>query len=221
MLRTLKIGYIKNVHKRGGIMSIRDLPTKNNLIKLQNFINQSKQGHKLLEQKKLILTKELDKYKEKEEELKEKGKNILKEAQNSLRLSNVDIGIESMINLSNTIKEDDNVIDIKYKTIMGVEIPSIISQENEITPVYGLYNTTSNIDETIIKYNKLKKYIIELAEIENIIFRLEKSIEKVQRRANALKEIIIPRDEKIAKKIQEILDETDMEEFSRMKMIKK
>lgn len=202
-------------------MSIRDLPTKNNLIKLQNFINQSKQGHKLLEQKKLILTKELDKYKEKEEELKEKGKNILKEAQNSLRLSNVDIGIESMINLSNTIKEDDNVIDIKYKTIMGVEIPSIISQENEITPVYGLYNTTSNIDETIIKYNKLKKYIIELAEIENIIFRLEKSIEKVQRRANALKEIIIPRDEKIAKKIQEILDETDMEEFSRMKMIKK
>lgn len=202
-------------------MSIRDLPTKNNLIKLQNFINQSKQGHKLLEQKKIILTRELDKYKEKEKALKDKGKNILKEAQNSLRLSNVDIGIESMINLSNTIKEDDNVIDIKYKTIMGVEIPSIISQETEIAPIYGLYNTTSNIDETIIRYNKLKKYIIELAEIENIIFRLEKSIEKVQRRANALKEIIIPRDEKIAKKIQEILDETDIEEFSRMKMIKK
>ena len=202
-------------------MSIRDLPTKNNLIKLQNFINQSKQGHKLLEQKKLILTRELEKYKEKEKALKEKGKNILEEAQNSLRLSNVDIGIESMINLSDTVKEDNDVIDIKYKTIMGVEIPSIISQETEIAPIYGLYNTTSNIDETIIRYNKLKKYIIELAEIENIIFRLEKSIEKVQRRANALKEIIIPRDEKIAKKIQEILDETDMEEFSRMKMIKK
>ncbi len=202
-------------------MSIRDLPTKNNLIKLQNFINQSKQGHKLLEQKKIILTRELDKYKEKEKALKDKGKNILKEAQNSLRLSNVDIGIESMINLSDIVKEDNDVIDIKYKTIMGVEIPSIISQETEIAPIYGLYNTTSNIDETIIRYNKLKKYIIELAEIENIIFRLEKSIEKVQRRANALKEIIIPRDEKIAKKIQEILDETDIEEFSRMKMIKK
>ena len=55
----------------------------------------------------------------------------------------------------------------------------------------------------------------------HIIFRLEKSIEKVQRRANALKEIIIPRDEKIAKKIEDILDETDMEEFARLKMIKK
>ena len=203
-------------------MNTRDLPTKNNLIKLQSFINQSKQGHKLLEQKKLILQRELEKYKEKEKKLKESGKNILEDAKNSLRLSNVDIGIESMINLSNTVKEDnDDVIDIKYKTIMGVEIPSIISQQNEIAPIYGLYNTTSNVDETIKKYNKLKKYIIELAETENIIFRLEKSIEKVQRRANALKEIIIPRDEKIAKKIQEILDETDMEEFSRMKMIKK
>ena len=43
-------------------MSVRDLPTKNNLIKLQAFIKQSKQGHKLLEQKKLILTREHDKY---------------------------------------------------------------------------------------------------------------------------------------------------------------
>lgn len=202
-------------------MGIRDLLTKNNLIKLQSFIKQSKQGHKLLEQKKLILTRELDKYKQKEKELKETGKNILEEAEDSLKLSNVDIGIESMIDLANTIKEDEDIIDIKYKTIMGVENPSIISQEEEITPVYGLYNTTSNVDETIIKYNKVKKYIIELAEIENIIFRLEKSIEKVQRRANALKEVIIPRDEKIAKKIEDILDETDMEEFSRMKMIKK
>ena len=70
-------------------MSVRDLPTKNNLIKLQAFIKQSKQGHKLLEQKKLILTRELDKYKQKEKALKERGKNIVKEAENSLKLSNV------------------------------------------------------------------------------------------------------------------------------------
>lgn len=202
-------------------MSVRDLPTKNNLIKLQAFIKQSKQGYKLLEQKKLILTRELDKYKQKEKALKKQGKNIVKEAENSLKLSNVDIGIEAMMDISETVKEDDNSIDIKYKTIMGVEIPSIISQEKAIAPTYGLYSTTSNVDETITKFNDVKKYIIELAEIENIIFRLEKSIEKVQRRANALKEIIIPRDEKIAKKIEDILDETDMEEFARLKMIKK
>lgn len=203
-------------------MSVRDLPTKNNLIKLKEFINQSKQGQKLLEQKKLILTRELDKYKKQEQELKEKGENIVKNAKKSLQLSNVDIGIEEMIGIANIVREDKNdVIDIKYKTIMGVEIPSVISKEQKIIPTYGLYNTTSNVDETILKYHEVKKYIIELAEIENIIYRLEKNIDKVQRRANALKEIIIPRDEKIAKKIEDILDENDMEEFSRLKMIKK
>ena len=39
-------------------MGIRDLPTKNNLIKLKNFIKQSKEGHNLLEQKKMILQNE-------------------------------------------------------------------------------------------------------------------------------------------------------------------
>ena len=202
-------------------MSIRDLPTKNNLIKLQTSIKQSKDGYRLLEQKKLILTRERDKYIEKQKELKLNGEQILLEAEETLKLANVDIGIKSMIDLSDDVQEDINGIDIKYKTIMGVEIPSVIKIENNnLTPIYGFYNTTSNVDETIIKYNKVKEYLINLAEIDNIIFRLEKSIDKVQRRANALKEVIIPRDENIAKKIQEILDETDMEEFSRLKMIK-
>ena len=36
-----------------------------------------------------------------------------------------------MMDISETVKEDDNSIDIKYKTIMGVEIPSIISISQE------------------------------------------------------------------------------------------
>lgn len=202
-------------------MGIRDLPTKNNLIKLQSSIKQSKNGYKLLEQKKLILTRELEKYKDKQKEITKKTYEIFDQAENALKLANVDIGIDSMINIANNNNKEDNSIDIKYKTIMGVELPSIISDFQLALPVYGLYNTTSNVDEAIIKFNETKKYIIELAEVQNIISRLEQSIEKVQRRSNALKEIIIPRDEAIAKKIEEILDEATIEEFSRMKMIKR
>lgn len=202
-------------------MGIRDLPTKNNLIKLQSSIKQSKNGYKLLEQKKLILTRELEKYKDKQKEITKKTYEIFNQAENALKLANVDIGIDSMINIADNNNKEDNSIDIKYKTIMGVELPSIISDFQPALPVYGLYNTTSNVDETIIKFNEAKKYIIELAEVQNIISRLKQSIEKVQRRSNALKEIIIPRDEAIAKKIEEILDEATIEEFSRMKMIKR
>ena len=201
-------------------MGIRDIPTKNNLIKLKEFINQSKEGHNLLEQKKLILQNELEKYKKKYNELREKGKDIINDAMNALNVASVDIGIDELLDISTGVKTE-NDIDIRYISVMGVEIPSIVYNEQDIKINYGLYNTTSSVDEAIIKFNEVKKYLIEFAQIENIIFRLNQNIEKVQRRSNALSEIIIPRDEQIAKNIQNILEEAEREEFARLKVIKK
>lgn len=201
-------------------MGIRDIPTKNNLIKLKAFIKQSKEGRSLLEQKKLILKNELDKYKRKEIELKKNGNKIVEDAYNALNLANVDIGIDEILDISTGVKIDSN-IDIRYISIMGVEIPSIVYEEPDIKINYGLYNTTSAVDEAITKFIELKKYLIELAQIENIIYRLNNDIEKVQRRTNALSEIIIPRDEQIAKNIQNILEEAEREEFARLKVMKK
>ena len=59
-----------------------------------------------------------------------------------------------------------------------------------------------------------------LAEVENSIYRLSVAIKKTQRRANALQNIIIPRNERIVKFITDSLEEKDREEFSRMKVIK-
>ena len=44
---------------------------------------------------------------------------------------------------------------------------------------------------------------------------------KTQKRANALKNIMIPRFEETVKFISDALDEKDREEFSRLKVIKK
>ena len=46
------------------------------------------------------------------------------------------------------------------------------------------------------------------------------AIKKTQRRANALKNIIIPRFESTVKFISDSLEEKEREEFSRMKVIK-
>ena len=46
-------------------MSNNYLPTKSNLIKLQESLKITKQGHELLERKRLILSKELEKYQDK------------------------------------------------------------------------------------------------------------------------------------------------------------
>lgn len=201
-------------------MGMRDLPTKNNLIKLKSFIHESKEGKKLLEKKKMILKREMDKYIKEKEMLKESGNNLLLDSFNMLKNANVDIGIENVLDIANGI-EEDNSVDIKYISVMGVEIPSVIMGKIEPKINYGLYETTSCVDEAIVKFKQVKEYLIKLAQIETTIIRLNNSIEKVSRRINALEQIIIPRDEKIAKKISEILDEVQMEEFARLKVVKK
>ena len=201
-------------------LNTKELPTKNNLIKIKRSIKQSKEGQMLLEQKRIILTKELEMYIDESKKMREKGKILLQEAYHTLSLANMEIGLDDMIDIADGIKVD-NSIDIKYKSIMGVEIPSVVFEMPDLEINYGLYNTTAAVDEAMLKFREVKAYLIELAQVENIIFRLKKDIEKVQRRSNALKEIIIPQDESLAKKIQEILDENEKEEFIRLKNLKK
>lgn len=200
-------------------MDTSTLPTKNNLIRLQGKIKLSKQGQELLEKKKFILTIEKNKYQNKKQDLENQIQELFKEAYLKLEKSIIDIGIDDLTEISEHIEDDDSV-NIKYKSIMGVEIPSVISDKEDMKLKYGLYNTTISVDEAILAFNNVKYKLIELAEIENIILRLDQSIDKVQKRSNALKDIIIPKDEKIEAEIKGILEEREREEFSRLKVVK-
>ncbi len=59
-----------------------------------------------------------------------------------------------------------------------------------------------------------------LAEVENSVYRLANTIRKTQKRANALRNISIPRFESTIKVISEALEEKEREEFTRQKVIK-
>jgi len=61
---------------------------------------------------------------------------------------------------------------------------------------------------------------IALAEVENAIYRLAINIKRTMKRANALKNILIPRYTNLTKSIQNALEEKEREEFTRLKMIK-
>lgn len=197
------------------------LPTKSNLIKLKKTIILAKQGQELLEKKKYILMKEVEKYISKRVQIEDEFKEQYEKAFYMLQNANVDIGINKVSSIAHNIGVDET-LDIKYKTVMGVEIPIVDYKQREKPKLtFGLLGTTINLDEAIIEFQKLKKILIDLAEIEVTVKRLNDSIVKVQKRSNSLKDIVIPNYEKQEKRIQETLDERDREEFTRMKMIKK
>lgn len=198
------------------------LPTKTNLMRIQDTIRLSKQGQSLLERKRIILVKEKEKYAERAIELRNQMENLFKEAYLLLQEASLDMGMERISNLANGIKKE-NSIDIKYKTIMGVEIPSVIweTQENNNKLNYGFYETAISLDKAVLKFNEIKEKMLILAELENTVKRLELSITKVQTRSNALENIIIPENQKIEKSIQNALDEKEREDFSRLKVVKR
>ena len=200
-------------------MNSSTLPTKNNLMRLKDNLRLSKQGRDLLEKKKIILNMEKIKYVKKAKEKKEELDIVLQKAYQSYIQAVIETGVDNLIDISNGMSFDD-VLDIKYKTIMGVEIPSIVYESKKAMLNYSLYDTTSSVDKTIIDFNKVKDLIIEYAELSNTIIRLEKSIEKVSKRSNALGDMIIPQTEKNISEIQDILEEREREEFTRLKVIK-
>ena len=104
---------------------------------------------------------------------------------------------------------------------MGVEVPNIIyHQPDSVEVPYGLEGTSSRIDEAYIQFQKVKQITLVLAEVDNSIYRLANAISKTQKRANALKNVVIPRYQSSIKEMTESLEEKEREEFSRMKVIK-
>ena len=136
-----------------------------------------------------------------------------------MKTANLELGIDYVEKLGHSIKIDDS-LDIKFRSIMGVEIPTVIMDEDTFEPSYGFGGSTSSLDEAVVKFREVKKLTKLLAQIETSAFLLTDNIRKTQKRANALKNIIIPRYEEETRNILNALEEKEREEFSRLKVIK-
>ena len=95
-----------------------------------------------------------------------------------------------------------------------------VNEPESMEVPYGLEGTSSRIDEAYIQFQKVKQITLVLAEVDNSIYRLANAISKTQKRANALKNVVIPRYQSSIKEMTESLEEKEREEFSRMKVIK-
>lgn len=197
------------------------VPTKSNLIIAKNTLKLSRTGYELLDRKRNILIREMmtliDTAKSIQSEISETFSN----AYDALQRANIELGITNVERIGYAAPIE-NGITVKMRSVMGVSIPIVNLGEDadENTPIYGFANTTATLDEAYRKFKEVKRLTSRLAQIENSVYRLADSIKRTQKRANALKNITIPRYEEETKNIQNALEEKDREEFSRLKIIK-
>ena len=200
-------------------MAVQAVPTKGNLINSKKSLALAQTGYELLDKKRNIIIREMMSLIEHANVLQTKIDDAYTQAYLALQRANLSLGFCDEISQSTPIED---TLKLSYRSVMGVEIPILtIDTDKKPQLSYGLTTTNSTLDDAYIKFNEVKQLTAELAEVENSVYRLADAVKKTQKRANALKNIMIPRFTQTVKFISDALDEKDREDFSRLKVIKR
>jgi len=196
---------------------IKVFPTKGNLLATKKSLELAKIGYDLLDRKRNVLIREMMLLMDKVKLLRNEITDSYTLGYFLLQQANISTGVINDIATSVT---EENTIKVTYRSVMGVELPNVSFDKKTPKLEYGFTESNSRVDEAYIQFHKIKGLTIVLAEIDNSVYRLANAIRKTQKRANALKNIVIPNLEMTVKFITEALEEKEREEFSRLKVIK-
>ena len=198
-------------------MALKVVPTKGNLIAMKKSLQLANLGYNLMDQKRNVLIKEMMTLLDDVKIIRDQITSSYQEAYDALQEANISMGLISSI--VNSTPEDYG-ISIAYRSVMGVEIPKISYNQQPLKMTYDIERSNSKVDYAYNCFYRVKQLTVLLAEVENSVYRLANTIRKSQKRANALKNISIPRFESTIKVISEALEEKEREEFTRQKVIK-
>ena len=201
-------------------MAVQAVPTKGNLMNTKKSLSLARIGYDLLDRKRNILIREMMTLIDHANAIQEQIDSAYDNAYFALQRANITNGFCE--DIARAIPVEDG-LKLDFRSVMGVEIPVLTMDENDDDNQlhYGTQMANSAVDNVYIHFTKVKELTVELAEIENSVYRLADAIKKTQKRANALKNIMIPRFEETVKFITDALDEKDREEFSRLKVNKR
>lgn len=201
-------------------MDLNTFPTKGNLMLAKNSLALSRQGFELMDKKRNILIRELMELIDQAKDIQTQIDTTFRTAYAALQSANMVLGINYVQQVSFAVPVE-NSIRIKTRSVMGTEIPLVESDSSSNMPTYAYYSSKACLDEAKAAFEQVKLLTIRLSMVENAAYRLAVNIKKTQKRANALKNITIPKFEQLSKDISNALEEKEREEFTRLKVIKR
>ncbi|MGC8545445.1 V-type ATP synthase subunit D [Athalassotoga sp.] len=194
-------------------------PTKSKLIETKRSLQLAREGHTLLDKKRNVLIRELMKLIDEAKEVQAKTEVLFAEAYKALIEANLYFGIENVQEVGLGVDEFES-LEIRLRSVMGVEVPEIGNLDVRSSLAYGFVRTNSKLDVARQKFSEVLVLTAKLAEVETGVYRLATEIKRTQRRVNALEYVLIPQYEEMVKFIESYLEETERDDFFRMKRLK-
>ena len=197
-------------------------PTRMALSELKLRLVTAKRGHKLLKDKQDELMRQFINLIKENKKLRMEVEKELSESFKSFLLASATMSplfLESAV----SFPKEKLSVEIKSKNIMSVNVPEMkfVKEEMEgsIFP-YGFVQTSAELDDTVIKLQKVLDNLLSLAEIEKSCQLMADEIEKIRRRVNALEYSTIPNLEETVKDIRMKLDENERATITRLMKVK-
>lgn len=196
-------------------------PTRIELIRTNRRIKLAKRGLDLLKMKRSSLVMEFFEISRTVKGMRENLRQEVGEALDTLKIAEIMSGtmtIERIASMS-----ADSSVGVGSKNVMGVRVPElrINYSQTVLTEPFRVLSVPTPINDAIKKFDRIFKFIIEIAEKENSMRKLLYEIDKTKRRSNAIENILIPQLTSNAKYIRMRLDELERDTFTTLKVIKK
>ena len=201
-------------------MATKLAPTRGNLVKLTRSMQMAKSGHDLLDQKRQVLMMELVRFIDSAKTIQDDVERIFGEAYESLQKANLSLGIDAVQNISDSVPVTSDIT-VRLHSVMGVEIPDLDPLDDETVPSYSFLTSSGAMDAAYAHFRKVMVLLGRLAEVETSVYRLAVQIRKTHRRVNALEKVVIPSNIAEIRFISDVLEESDREDFTRMKLAQK
>lgn len=194
-------------------------PTKSNLIQTRKSLSLASLGYDLLDRKRTIMMREMMKMMDNVKEVRSKIQSTYSRAYEALAKANISCGQRAVMAVLSSIPERDD-IGVRYRSVMGIEIPEVTHGAPPENPPYGMHDTDESFDVAYVAFCEVRDLICEMAQIESGVYRLAAAIKQTQKRANALKNVVIPGLSETEKYISGYLEEKEREEFTTQKVVK-
>lgn len=190
--------------------------TKSNLDEARRLLAFSRGGYRILDRKRSVLMREFMRLKAEALELAEQADREESEFYHAIAMAKVSEGAEEVENISRSVSADEGITVLR-ESVMGVELPRILSHEGQMNPSYSLYRSTESMDRAFQAALKFKQTFIRVLEAISSLQRLSAEIRKSGKRADSINKIQIPRYEAEVKRLSQALEEKDREDLFRLK----
>ncbi len=193
-------------------------PTKNNLISTKKSLELAKVGYDLMDRKRSILVREVMQLMDEAKEVQMQISVIFTQAYRALMRAQIEMGDCSAAAECIPI---ENTLQLTTRSVMGVELPEVRIANKAPQLYYSFDLTAPAIDDAYRKFNEVKLLTAKLAQIDSCVCRLSDAIKRTAKHTNALGNVVIPRFTSTVKYITGVLEETEREDFTRLKVIKR